>query len=210
MKKQAILTMIFAAFGWVAVFAQDAPKAASKNPGKPPEQMAMQMPAPAPEMTKLIKQLSGSWTVSEKQFPSPMMPKGGTGKGTAVLTPGPGGLSLVEKYHSVGAMGSFNGMGVFWWDPKVQAYRGTWCDSMTPTGCDNGGTTKWEGDKLVGTMEGEMGGKKMMTRFTYSDWKPNSFSMTMEGGADPKQLQKMMVITYTKAGTSAKMEKPGQ
>ena len=58
---------------------------------------------------------------------------------------------------------------------------------MTPTGCDGSGTTKWEGDKLVGTMEGEMNGQKMMTRFTYSDFKPDSFVMTMEMGPGCQQ-----------------------
>lgn len=206
-----MLLALLAAMCCAALFAQDAPKAASKKAGKPAAPAAMPMPAPTPEMTKLIKQLSGSWTITEKHYPNPMMPNGGTGKGTAVLTPGPGNLSLVEKYHSAGAMGgSFNGMGVFWWDSKVQAYRGLWCDNITPAGCDSSGTTKWDGDNLVGTMESDMGGQKMITRFTYSDWKPGSFTMTMEGSADPSQLQKMMVISYTKAGTTAKMEKPGQ
>ncbi len=178
------------------------PKAA-KPAAKSPEPAAMPMPKPAPEMAKMIKMMAGSWTVAEKADPSPMMPKGGVGKGTAVLTPGPGGLSLTEKYHSNGAMGSFNGLGTFWWDAKAQVYRGVWCDSMTPNGCDASGTTKWEGDKLVGTMEGEMNGQKMMTRFTYSDFKPDSFVMTMESGPDASKLQKAMTITYTKAGGMA-------
>lgn len=210
MKTKAMLTSILAALCCAALFAQDAPKAATKAPGKASQQMAMPMPAPAPEMTKLIKQFSGSWTITEKHYPNPMMPNGGTGKGTAVLTPGPGNLSLVEKYHSVGAMGSFNGMGVFWWDPKVQAYRVTWCDNVSPSGCDGSGTTKWDGDKLVGTMESDTGGQKMVTRFIYSDWKPNSFVMSMEIGPDANSMQKAMVVTYTKGGTTAKMEKPGQ
>jgi hypothetical protein len=39
-----------------------------------------------------------------------------------------------------------------------------------------------------------------MTRFTYSDFKPNSFVMTMEMGPDASKLQKAMTVTYTKAG----------
>jgi hypothetical protein len=82
---------------------------------------------------------------------------------------------------------------------------------MTPTGCDASGTTKWDGDKLVGMMEGDMNGQKMTTRFVYSDWKPNSFVMTMEAGPNANSLQKMMTITYTKGGAaSAKMDKPAQ
>ena len=181
------------------------PKAA-KPAAKPKEQMGMPMPKPAPEMTKMIKMMGGNWTVAEKHDASPMMPAG-TSKGTAVLTPGPAGMSLTEKYHSTGAMGSFNGLGTFWWDAKAQVYRGVWCDSMSPNGCDANGTTKWEGDKLVGTMEGEMNGQKMLTRLTYSDFKSDSFVMTMESGPDASKLQKVMTITYTKAGGMAEKKK---
>jgi len=210
-KTREMMVTILLAIGCTALAAQDAMKPAGGKAGKPPQQQAMQMPAPAPEMTKLIKAMSGTWAVTEKHYPNPMMPNGGIGKGTATLTPGPGNLSLVEKYHSAGAMGgSFNGMGVFWWDPKAQVYRGLWCDNFTPNGCDTSGTTKWEGDNLVGTMQGEMGGQKMMTRFTYSDWKPDSFVMTMEMGAGPNSMKKAMAVTYTKGAMPAKMAKPAQ
>jgi hypothetical protein len=177
------------------------PKAAAK----PKEAMGMPIPKPAPQMTKMINMMAGTWTLTEKADPNPMMPKGGTGKGTAVLTPGPGGLSLVEKYHSSGLMGpNFNGVGTFWWDPKAQLYRTVWCDNMTPNGCDSSGTTKWEGDKLVGTSEGDMNGQKMVTRFTYSDFQPDSFVMTMEMGPDAAKLHKAMTITYSKAAMAEK------
>jgi hypothetical protein len=190
---------------WMPLTAQDSARSAKPKAAKPKAQMAMPMPKPAPEMTKMIKMMAGSWTVTEKHDPNPMMPNGGTGKGTAVLTPGPGNTSLMEKYHTSGAMGSnFNGFGTFWWDTKAQVYRGVWCDNMSPNGCDDSGTTKWEGDKLVGMMESEMDGKKMMTRFTYSDFKPDSFVMTMEMGPDASKMQKAMTITYTKAGMAEK------
>lgn len=184
---------------------------------KPKSNMAAQQgsmpppPKPAPEMTKLIKMMAGTWTVTEKAEPNPMMPKGGSGKGTARLVAGPGNMSLMETYHSNGTMGSFTGLGTFWWDAKAQLYHGVWCDSMTPGGCDASGTTKWEGDKLVGMMEGEMNGQKMVTKFTYSDFKPDSFVMSMASGPDANSLKPMMTITYTKAGAmAAKSEKPAQ
>jgi hypothetical protein len=181
--------------------AQDSAMSAKPKTAKPKDQMGMPMPKPAPEMTKMIKMMAGNWSLTEKSDPNAMFPNGGAGKGTAVLTPGPGGLSLVEKYHSSGLMGpNFTGMGTFWWDPKAQAYRGVWCDNLTPNGCDSSGTTKWEGDNLVGTMEGDMNGQKMVTRFTYSDFKPDSFVMTMEMGPDASKMQKAMTITYTKTG----------
>lgn len=188
-----------------SLLAQDDANTASSGAKKAAsEATAMPMPKPDPQMTKMIKMMGGHWTVIEKSEPSPMFPKGGTGKGTATMTPGPGGMSLIEKYHSAGLMGSnFNGAGTFWWDAKANAYRGIWCDSMTPGGCDSSGTTKWEGNDLVGVMEGEMNGQKMLTSFTYTDWKPNSFVMKMASGPDANSMKEMMTITYTRAGASS-------
>jgi len=206
------LLLSIVAIGCV-MLAQDSSAPAKPKSSPPAGAGAMAMPTAAPEMTKLVKMMSGSWMVSEKIYPSPMMPNGGTGRGTATITPGPGGMSLIEKYHSSSSMSpNFNGYGTFWWEPKDQVYRGVWCDNMTPNGCDPSGTTKWDGENLVGTLQGEMNGKPMMTRFIYSDWKPNSFVMTMEMGPDANNLQKAMVVTYSKAsgaaGTAGKGEKP--
>ena len=204
--------LALAMVGASALIAQDKPMASNSKSPKPAAEATMPTPKPAPEMTKMIKMMSGNWTVTEKSDPNPMMPKGGTGKGMATLTAGPGGMSLMEKYHSSGLMGSnFTGFGTFWWDQKAQVYKGLWCDTMTPGGCDASGTTKWDGDKLVGTMEGDMNGQKMVTRFTYSDWKPNSFVMTMAMGPDANSLKEAMTITYTRAGAaSAQAAKPAQ
>jgi hypothetical protein len=198
---KGILIVAAAAVSCSQLVAQD--KQAVSKAAKPTAEASMPMPKPDPEMTKLIKMMSGNWTVTEKSNPSPMMPKGGTGKGTATLTAGPGGMSLMEKYHSTGVMGSnFTGFGTFWWDSKAQLYRGLWCDTMTPGGCDSSGTTKWEGENLVGTMTGDMNGQKMVTKFIYSDWKPNSFVMKMEMGPDPNSLKEAMTISYTRAGAA--------
>lgn len=44
----------------------------------------------------------------------------------------------------------------------------------------------------------------MVVRTTYSDFKPDSFVMSMEMGPDANSLQKMMTVTYTKAPAAAK------
>jgi hypothetical protein len=197
---QVMLLFVLAVFCCMTVAAQDAGAPAKPKAAKPAGQaQQMPMPTPTPEMTKLIKTLSGTWNVNEKHEPNPMMPNGGDGKGTAKIWAGPGGLSLMENYSSSGAMGSFKGMGTWWWDPKAQVFHGLWCDNMTPNGCDTSGSTKWEGNNLVGTMQGDMGGQMMTMRFTYSDFKPDSFVMTMEMGPDASKMQKSMTVTYTKA-----------
>lgn len=181
-----------------ALAAQDKP-----TPLKPksiPKALQTQTPSPAPEMTKLIKLMAGDWTVTEKADPGPMFPKGGAGKGTAKLWAGPGGMSLLENYDSSGLIGTnFSGFGVFWWDSKAQSYRGLWCDSMTPGGCDSSGKMIWEGNNFVLRMEGEMNGQDAVTTFTYSDFKPDSFIMTMASGPDDSSLKPVMTVTYTKS-----------
>jgi uncharacterized protein DUF1579 len=197
---------VLAGFCCMALIAQDAMAPAKPKAAKPAGlAQAMPMPKPAPEMTKLIKTLSGNWNVMEKHEKNPMMPNGGEGKGTAKIWSGPGGLSLMETYQSSGAMGSFKGMGTWWWDPKAQVFHGLWCDNMTPNGCDTSGSTKWESDNLVGTMQADMGGGQMMMRFTYSDMRPDSFVMTMEMGPDASKMQKSATFTYTRAAAPAKM-----
>jgi len=192
-----VLTLLATATLGLAATAQNAPNSTAAKPAaKANAQAAMPMPTPSPEMTQMVKAMSGTWTTTETMEKSPMMPNGGTGRGTSKMWPGPGGLSLLQNYHSSGAMGSFSGVGTSWWDPQAHVYKGVWCDSMSP--CNDGGTSKWDGEKLVGTMEGDMNGQKMVTRITYSDFKPNSFVMTMDSGPDANALQKMMTITYTR------------
>ena len=206
---RVLFLLVLAAFCCMALLAQDAMAPAKPKAARPAAQAQQMppMPKPAPEMTKLSKMLSGNWTVAEKMEPGPMAPNGATGKGTAKIWAGPGGLSLIENYQSSGAMpGSFKGMGTWWWDPKAQAFHGLWCDNMTPNGCDASGTTKWEGNNLVGSMQSaDMNGQMMMMKFTYSDFKPDSFVMTMEMGPDASKMQKAMTVTYTKAAAPGKM-----
>lgn len=202
---KGILLMMLAALFCATLMAQD-----SETPKKPPASRAVvnaKMPPPpqaSPEMTKLIQTMSGTWTVAEKYEQSPMFPTGGSGKGTAKFWAGPGGMSLLESYHSNGMVGNFSGFGTTWWDPKAQAYRAVWCDSMTPNGCDSSGTSRWDGETLSGMMESEMNGQKMVTKITYTNWTPNSFVMIMSTGPDANSLKDVMTDTYTKAAAAAK------
>jgi len=202
---KGILLIMTAAVLSATLMAQD--NDAAKRPRASRSVANAKMPPPpeaSPEMTKLIQMLSGTWTVSEKYEPSLMFPNGGSGKGTAKFWAGPGGMSLLEDYHSVGAIGKFSGFGTTWWDPKAQAYRWVWCDSMTPNGCDSSGTSRWDGETLVGMMESEMNGQKTVTKITYMNWTPNSFVMIMSSGPDANSLKDVMTDTYTKAAAAAK------
>ena len=76
--------------------------------------MGMPMPKPSPQIEKLAGKIVGTWNTNEDFEVSEMMPKGGKGHGTAIIKKGPGGLSVVEDYHSRGGAGAFAGHGVFW------------------------------------------------------------------------------------------------
>jgi len=193
----------------VVAAAQDKPKASGKDTGKPTEKkaeglMSMSMSKPSPEMQKLSKTFVGTWSSSEKHEPSPWAPKGATGKGTAVFKSGPGGLSLVQDYKSSSTMmGAFAGHGVMWWDAKAGGFKGVWCDSMTPAGCEvSKGVAKWDGNNMVGSDESEMMGQKFAMKETWSDITPTSFTFTVDGGPPGGEMKRMMTIKYTRAGAA--------
>ncbi len=209
----AILTVALASL-WLGAQEKPAEKksgemkhdhAAMEKKGAPPAAQ------PSPEITKLIKMFSGTWTTSEKFEPSPMIEKGGSSKGTATFKAGPGGNSLFEDYSSPhGALGPFRGHAVIWWDAKEKVVKGVWCDSMAPT-CMIGGS-KWEGENLVSIpQEMDMGGgQKMVMTSKYSDIKPDSFTYTMGMGPSADKAKTSMTIVYSKAGkTTAPVAKKG-
>ena len=207
---RGILALCAVALLTVSAMAQDKPAAKAAKTATPKTQPAMggmpPMPKPSPEFQKLAKVLVGTWNTAEK-FESMMGMPAAEGKGKAVITRGPGGMSLIETYNSASTMGKFSGHGVFWWDDKAKSFAGVWCDTMTPHGCDSGGTSKFEGDDLVGTMEMEMYGKKMKMKNTYTNIKPDSFTFNMETSTDGGPMQKSGTIEYTRAAAPAAEKK---
>ena len=206
--KKLLFAVLIVGFASLSVTAQD--KKADKKSEMKHDHAAMAdkggmppMSKPAPEMTKLIKMFSGTWTSAEKFEPGPMMPKGGSSTGSAVFKAGPGGNSLIEEYSSPhGAMGPFQGHGVTWWDAKAGAYKGTWCDSMANDCMVS--TMKWDGDKLVAApVETDMGGQKMTMTSQYSEIKPDKITFEMGMGPSADKAQKTMTIVYTKKGSGS-------
>ena len=189
--------------------AQDKAKPADKE--KKSEKPVAGMPSmkPSPEIQKLARAMVGTYTTKETHEAGPFMPTGGTGTGQATFILGPGGNSIIESYQSKsGPMGGkFRGHGVVWYDAKAGGYRSVWCDSMSPM-CEVGGTTKWEGDKLTGSTESEMMGKKMTYKETMSEFSPNGFKMDMEISSDGGPMKHAMTIEYTKAGAEPAAAKP--
>lgn len=200
--KRTIVLCALALFT-VSAMAQDKPAAKPSTPAKAKVQQPQgpPMPKPSPEMQKMTKMLAGKWTAVTKTEAMGGMP-GGEAKGEATFSRGPGGLSLIEDFKSTGGgFGDFRGHGVTYWDANAKQYTGIWCDTMSPKGCDNAGTSKWEGDKIVGYMEmPDEKGKMTKYRMTYSDIKPDSVTFTMEA-PDGSNYKPMMTIVYTRAAT---------
>ena len=196
----------------LAAFAQDKPAAKAKKEAKPAAAPAGMppMPKPGPEMKKLNSTFAGKYTATMKMDAMMGMPAS-TSVGPATFYVGPGGLSLMETVNSVDEHGmKFSGHGVSWWDPKAGVYKSLWCDNGTPTGCMEGGVSKWEGDKLVGTGEMEMMGKQYKFKATFSDFTPEGFNYLMETAEGSAPLAKMFTIEYKKTAPAAKPAAPGK
>jgi hypothetical protein len=134
MKKFVML--VVCALMCVSLVGQEKPAETMKGQDTSAQAMGAQKPKPAPEMEKM-KMFLGTWRTTEKHEPSPWMPKGATGKGTATYKLGPGGMALIEDYRSTSSMGGkFMGHGVIWWDEKETGYKSVWCDNMSPGGCE--------------------------------------------------------------------------
>jgi hypothetical protein len=155
---------------------------------------------PSPQIRRLVEALSGTWSITLKIEPNGGLPKGGGGKGEEVWRPGPGGLSLIEDYHSTGDEGEISGLGVAWWDNNAQRYQVTWCDSGNPDGCvviKQG--AKWEGSQVVATDEWQKNGKRVTLKEIFSEITPTSFKQTLYQGESGGELKKFMSILATKA-----------
>lgn len=175
--------------------------AVPRSAGQSAESQPRTMPTsqPSPEMKRLVKALSGRWSISLKVEPSERLPKGGGGKGEEVWKPGPGGFSLIEDYHSTGDEGEITGHGVAWWDEGAQRYQVTWCDNGNPTGCivmKHG--AKWVGNEVVAMNEWEGSGKKFVFKEVFSDITPTSFKQSLYQGESLGELKPVVVIHATK------------
>ena len=115
------------------------------NVGGTPKQGAAQKSSP--EMDRLKKIYLGSWDYSETYPKTAFYPQGGTGTGVYTSELGPGGNSIVNRFHSHGATGDFEGLLVMTWDTKESAYKSYVFGDGFP-GCVVQ-TGKFEDDALV-------------------------------------------------------------
>ena len=114
------------------------------------------------EMDRLRKLYLGSWDFTETYAKTPFYPHGGSDTGVYTSEPGPGGNSMVNRFHSHGAVGDFEGLLVITWDPKEKAYKSYVFGNEFP-GCIVQ-TGQFEGDALVFRSDFAAEGVKMKLR----------------------------------------------
>lgn len=151
---------------------------------------------PGPEVQNLML---GTWSIQIKYAPTPEMPKGGTGAGTEIWRPGPGGLSVIEEYHEKNEKGDVEGLGLAWWDSKAQGQRFVWCENSNPNGCYvSKEVAKWDGTSLVWNEEQENAGKKRVYSEVFRDVSPTSFTQVLGEGEPGEPLKTTVTIRATK------------
>jgi hypothetical protein len=157
---------------------------------------------PSPEMIRLADNLAGRWAVSGKQEPSPDAPEGDTGSGKEYIHRGPGAQSLISDLRMTFAKaGSFTGHGVLYWDADAKAYKGFWCESVSPV-CEQAGLGRWNGNNLVFEGEINMDGQRVQTRQTYSAITHDSFTWTAEMKT-PEGMKPLLSFEYKRIARGA-------
>jgi len=156
-----------------------------------------------PDIDKLIRALSGSWSIALSFAPNEKMPKGGSGTGQETWRAGPGGLSVIEEYHSTGDEGEVSGLGVCWPDKQLSTMQALWCDSTNANGCTvMKGGAKWDAGQLVIEDESEVDGKKLTSKEVFSDITENSFTQTLYQGHFAPDLRPFVTIHATRKEAS--------
>ena len=119
-------------------------------------------PGASPEMLRLQKAYLGTWEYTETYQKTPMVPNGGMNTGIYTSEPGPGGNSLINRFHSKGPVGDYEGLLIMTWDPKEKAYKAYVFGNDFPGGIIE--TGNFEGDALVFRGEITMGEAKVLMR----------------------------------------------
>lgn len=127
----------------------------SANQGPPPAK-------PSPEMDRLKSFYLGTWDYTETYEKSAFSPQGSSDSGIYTSEPGPGGNSIVNRFHSHGEAGDFDGLLVITWDPKEKTYKSYVFGNGFP-GCIVQ-TGNFEGEALIFRANFESAGMNLKLR----------------------------------------------
>jgi hypothetical protein len=181
--------------------AQDTPPAPDAKPAAAPADAAMAMPTPAPEMQKLSWFL-GRWSCTGAVNDMPGM-KGHKTQTNVNVHSDLNGFwvsGLVEEVKTAVNAHPLKGMFHETWDPSAKQFTMLWVDNMGSWASSS--SPGWDGDSIVYTGEGNMGGQKMGSRdgFTKKGEREMLHKMEMQMGG---QWLTLGEETCRKSGTVA-------
>jgi hypothetical protein len=150
-----------------------------------------------PEMEKLVKAFSGTWSITENLAPDAHQPSPDPGRGEEVWRALPGGMPLIEEYHSKSYAGDGYDSAVIWWNAKAHRYEGVWCAAFNDPGCSPF-TAKWEGDNVVMDGEFEKAGETLAWHevFTFAS---TTFTQTLDIGKPGSVLHRASSIAAVRS-----------
>jgi hypothetical protein len=140
-------------------------------PAMTPQQATSASAVPGSQEMAKLKFYIGEWNYTESYEKTPRYPAGGKNTGLYTSTPGPGGNSLVQHFHSQGPMGDSEGLTIITWDTKENAYKEYIFGNYFPGCLVQIG--QFEGDTLVFRGEVSMGATKLAMRNTTKLAAPN-------------------------------------
>jgi hypothetical protein len=133
-------------------------------------------PKPPAEVVRLGT-LIGTWTAEEHWEKVEGFAPGGDGVGVYTVTDGPGSMSIVIDYKAIsGPFPTYTGHGILSWELDQKLYRMAWAQPIWPGVSIE--TGRFEGPDLILSYEIVEMGKKYVVRNAYSEWTPNSLTIT--------------------------------
>ena len=170
------------------------------------------------EMQKLAAVFAGRWTVIDKSEPDTRHPSGLIRKGEERWHTLPGGIPLVEEYHSKSSDGreEFDSAAI-WWDATAHRYVGLFCAGFVDQGCTpfnvvwrtsrqsakQGHPSSHQRrmqEEIIMSGEYQENGKKQMWREDFSFTSPKTFTQTLFLGERGQELKRAAVIVATRSG----------
>jgi len=156
----------------------------------------LRMPGPAVQNRML-----GTWSIRVEQS-SPQKTVGGTGDGTEVWWPGPGGYSVIEESYQNDANGDLEAFSPAWWGATAGGQKFVWYSSTEASGCvllKN--VAKWEGNRNVYTEQSDEGGKRVISREIFEDISESSFTQVMQKGPSAAELRTVRTMRARKVSS---------
>jgi hypothetical protein len=153
----------------------------------------MDMPKPT-DAHRQLEKLAGNWVGEETLYPSSFDPKGGTATSRMTGRMAVGGFALISDYQQErGGVTTFQGHGVFTYEPNSGEYAMYWVDSIGMPGETFHG--RLDGSILTLTSRGPMGS----FRISYDVGTPRQLKSHMDTSQDGVNWQPLFDSVYAPA-----------